>query len=117
MDLSQIGLGVDIETISRFSKIPPTFLHKVFSPLEIKYCQSKSPPSPHFAVRYAAKEAVIKALYSLLVRPPSYSDISVSNSSTGTPFIDLPGYDVKISLSHTATEAIAVVVVCNKPKK
>jgi len=63
MDFS---IGVDIEDISRFSKLSYTskksFYDKIFTKKEIKYCLSKKNPYPHFTVRFCAKEATIKAL-------------------------------------------------------
>jgi len=59
------GLGVDIVEISRVRRLArraPRFLPRVFTSREIAYCRSKKNPWPHFAVRFAAKEAVWKAL-------------------------------------------------------
>lgn len=60
------SLGIDIIEIDRIEKIiqefGDTFLKKVFSEEEIKYCKAKAKPSQHFAARFAAKEAIAKAL-------------------------------------------------------
>ena len=56
-------LGIDCTEISRFRDYHNDKLFKkIFTEKEIKYCLSKSQPSQHFAVRFAAKESVYKAL-------------------------------------------------------
>lgn len=61
-----VGIGTDIVEISRIknavAKWGERFLRKIFTENEISYCYKKKDPFPHLAVRFAAKEAVIKAL-------------------------------------------------------
>ncbi len=60
-----VGLGVDIVEIARMKKIlerTPSFARKVFSCEECCYCEDTAMPEVHFATRFAAKEAVVKAL-------------------------------------------------------
>ena len=60
------GIGVDIEDISRFTGKPfpenKGFYERIFTKKEIEYCLQKANPYQHFAARFCAKEAVIKAL-------------------------------------------------------
>ncbi len=86
------------------------FLTRIFTTDEIAYCQAKKNPWPHFAVRFAAKEAVWKALgdQSLTLR-----DISVSRDKLGRPSAlvlgkKAPGLD--LSLTHSRDYALAVAV-------
>ena len=61
---SNFAIGVDIESISRFKNLKRDksrhFLEKIFTQNELNYCFSKKVPSPHLAVRFAAKEAAEK---------------------------------------------------------
>jgi len=61
-----IGIGTDIENIDRFEKLDiaenNSFLNKIFSKNELEYCFSRKKATPHLAVRFSGKEAIIKAL-------------------------------------------------------
>ena len=79
-----ISIGTDIVQISRFNTLikhnKEKFLNKIFTTEEIKYCNSYSEPSIHFAGKYAAKESIKKALLSNdLCEHISLSDIQVLN--------------------------------------
>jgi len=115
-----IRIGVDNIAISRFDKTllsDSIFLNRCFTSKEQEYCLSKIDPSPHFAVRFAAKEAVIKALsgFDLFLE---YNKIEITNDAKGRPFInyltDEPSYsdlNTDVSLSHSETSAIAFVII------
>jgi len=106
------GLGVDIVEISRVRRLArraPRFLQRVFTSREIAYCRSKKNPWPHFAVRFAAKEAVWKALD----RSLSLKDISVGRGPDGRPRVLLRGRRAAgfaLSLSHSDDYALAVAI-------
>ncbi len=112
------GIGVDIEDTGRFKKIinNKTFLEKIFTDREIEYCRRFSSPDVHFAVRFAAKEAVIKAL-GTANRTLSFNEIEILNKKGGAPFINIRRKSMKkkfvyyISLSHSETKAVAFSVV------
>ena len=103
-------LGVDIVEISRVRDLArrnPKFLTRIFSAEEIAYCKSKKDPWPHFAVRFAAKEAVYKALgkNNILLK-----NISVLRSDSGKPTVLISGKPesrLKLSLSHARDHAVA----------
>ena len=106
------SIGVDIEEITRFSKISfktrQSFYKRIFTKNEIKYCLSKSNPYPHFAVRFCAKEAAIKALKNKKIK---FSDIEVSIKND-KPVLNLPdGKKSMVSLSHTKKYAMAFVIL------
>lgn len=117
----QVGLGVDIVEIARMKAIlarTPSFARRVFSEEERAYCDGKATPEIHYATRFAAKEAVLKALgtgFSGGIRP---RDVEVRRSSKGRPYAVLHGAakevahargvrELPISLSYTHTEAVA----------
>ena len=117
---ASIFTGVDIVTISRF-RTPTTqkqsFLNLCFTPHEQVYCFSKADPAPHFAARFAAKEAVIKALSGLDLYLER-NKIEVFNNEIGRPHLILHTDNNKIlslksdlSISHSETSAIAFVIL------
>ena len=122
MKPDSICAGVDIETISRFneSKITSrTFLNLCFTPLEQQYCLSKAKPAQHFAARFAAKEAATKAL-SGLNQSLEYYKMEITNNSSGRPSLTfltdnpiLKNLIIEVSLSHSDTLAIAIVILYN----
>ncbi len=115
-----ILVGIDCQSIDYFLKLPyndnKRFYEKIFSSTEIKYSLSKARPAQHFAARFAAKEATIKALsYSKL----KLNQINVLNEDGGKPIIKIDinlfkDYDLSVSLSHCDNLAIAVVVGTEK---
>jgi len=107
----ELGLDiVEIERVRRLGKSNPRFLTRVFTAKEIAYCRGKKNPWQHFAVRFAAKEAVWKALDRDGI---GFKDISVSRDARGKPGVLLKGRSVpglKLSLSHSEHYAVAVAV-------
>ena len=107
----EIGLDiVEIERVRQLARRTPRFLARVFTAQEIAYCKAKKNQWQHFAVRFAAKEAVWKALERDGV---SLKDISVSRDSRGKPGVLLKGRPqrgFKLSLSHSERYALAVAV-------
>jgi holo-[acyl-carrier protein] synthase len=119
-----VGIGVDIESIDRFAhnieRHGERFLRKIFTEQEIAYCQRQTRAAQHFAVRFAAKEAVLKALR---YGPGggSLSEIEVVKGPHGEPNIRLSGgmkaladerriSRIHISLSHADTHCVAQAV-------
>ncbi|MFA6317088.1 MAG: holo-ACP synthase [Elusimicrobiota bacterium] len=106
-------LGLDIVEIARVKAVAqkaPRFLTRVFTPEEIAYCRSQARSWQHFAVRFAAKEAVWKALGRLDL---TLKDISVSRTPRGKPGVLIKGRkapEVKVSLSHCDSYAAAVAL-------
>lgn len=112
------SIGVDIIEIDRVEKIisefGESFMKKVFSEYEIKYCLSKAKPSQHFAARFAAKEAVAKALGTGFGKNLLLKDIEVRNDSNGKPEIYFKGEKeerVLISISHCDHYVVAFAVL------
>jgi holo-[acyl-carrier protein] synthase len=117
-NIDDFSVGVDIESIRRFKNLDrkrsKAFLSKIFLRNEIDYCFSKKNPTQHLAVRFTAKEAVIKAVASLGKEPPAFNKIQIKNNAKGAPSVELRGYNVKISMSHCDDKAIAFAVVLKK---
>ena len=121
-----IGTGVDIVEISRIKnaakKWKKSFLEKIFTEKELEYSNEKTSSYQHLAARFAAKEAVVKALGSGLTSRMEWKDIEVWNEASGKPNVRLGGEvkriskdmgvkDIIISMSHTRTYAIANVIL------
>jgi holo-[acyl-carrier protein] synthase len=115
---SDFGIGVDIESISRFKKADAasSFLNRIFTKAELDYCFSCAAPAQHLAARFAGKEAVVKALSGLNRSGAGYKDIEITNEDNGMPSARIlkPGFDdleIKLSLSHGRQEAIAFALI------
>lgn len=117
------AIGCDIEEIDRFCldrEEDARFLTRIFTQSELEYCYSFQHPAPHLAVRFCAKEAVVKALCSIGMKPLEYRCIEIRNHATGVPFVTIrdlescerwADYCIKISLSHSKTTAMAVAII------
>lgn len=118
MNLTGVSIGVDMELISRFKalnrKKNGKFLNKIFTKKEMDYCFLKPAPAQHLAVRFAAKEAIVKAISSLGNKILSLNKIEIIKKANGAPTVKLKGRDVKISLSHCKGQAIAFAIVEKK---
>lgn len=110
-------IGVDCIEIKRFLKFEndDQFLSEIFTDKEIDYCREKRNSCQHYAVRFAGKESVIKAMshYGIRLAP---NQIEILNDITGIPYVILHSehcdqYSVKISLSHSDEMALAFVIV------
>lgn len=117
-----IGVGVDCTEISRFDyKLinNQKFLNKIFTNREIDYCDNKPKPSQHFAVRWAGKEAVLKALSKEGIRVP-FKSIEIIIDANKRPKVKILNknwnkkFKIHISLSHSENIAIAFVVFTKK---
>lgn len=121
------GIGIDIVEIHRIEKSIRTygkqFLERIFTDCEIAYCTSKQSSYGHFAARFAAKEAVAKALATGWSGVFRWRDVEVNNAPTGRPQVALFGNLKKIlekktiflSISHSASIVVAVAVIYETP--
>lgn len=119
-----LGIGCDIIEISRIKHAvqKEAFRERVFAPAEIAYCTGRGQQAAaSFAARFAAKEAVLKALGTGL-RGGSLTEIVVTNDELGKPGVTLSGYylalarklgvkNIQISMSHSKELAMAYVVM------
>ena len=114
-------IGADIVSVLRIEKIiqqhSQRFKERTYTPLEIKYCDSKAVPPIHYAGRFAAKEAIKKALLSSgIVSNINFTVIEILSTESGAPEVQLnhPPLDqisCKVSISHTDDTAIAFALV------
>src|SRR5258708_1654438 len=88
----KFSVGTDIIDVARIKKLikNKNFLDRIFSKEEIHYCSGKKNAAQHFAVRFAAKEAVWKAFTPFtLIKGISHNEISVQRTMTGKPYVQL----------------------------
>jgi holo-[acyl-carrier protein] synthase len=120
--MSLIGTGIDIVEIKQIERLlnrqREKFLERVFTEGEREYCTKKARPAIHLAARFAAKEAVAKALGTGFSQGIQMRDIEVVSSGSEQPHIHLHGaaaqrYNalhctrILLSLSHTREYAVA----------
>lgn len=122
------GTGIDIVDITRFERFvqegnQPLF-NRLFTAGEIEYCVTRKRSAQHYALRFAAKEAFLKALGTGLREGLSWQDIEVVNDHYGKPELVISGearhlfnrYGLKrccLSLSHDGNCAVASVILEN----
>jgi holo-[acyl-carrier protein] synthase len=121
-----VGIGVDVFAVARIARELAKDSHglreQLFTPEEIAYCEAKRYPAPHYAVRFAAKEALFKALGSAQVNGASWREAEVRNERSGRSRLVLHGRlraaasalhadRIFVSLSHTRKWVVANVVL------
>ena len=112
-----LSIGTDIVKIDRIKSLYKNskFLNKIFSFSEIEYCINHKEPYIHLSGKYAAKEAVKKALLSSkIVKTISLIYIEVLNNKDKSPYIKLVNVNnvkYNVSISHDGEYAIAFVII------
>ncbi|HMK61744.1 MAG TPA: holo-ACP synthase [Dissulfurispiraceae bacterium] len=119
------GIGTDIVEIDRIrqavGKWGDRFVKRIFVESELSYCYSKRDPFPSLSARFAAKEAAVKALSSLIANDQIFmSDVIINNEISGKPYIVISERACKyldgdltfhLTLSHERGHAVATVLV------
>jgi holo-[acyl-carrier protein] synthase len=121
-----LGMGVDIVEIRRIrsalERQGERFVDRVFSRGEQQYCRAHRDPAPHYAARFAAKEALFKALGTGWGKGVTWRDVEVERSADGVPSLALHGEARRLaesrkitaahlSLSHGDDSAVAVAIL------
>ncbi|MCC6573618.1 MAG: holo-ACP synthase [Planctomycetes bacterium] len=121
-----IGIGTDIVAVSRIARMleekREDFVARVYTQREVKYCEAQARPNLHFAARFAAKEALMKALGTGWAEGVGFNQIGVANRDDGGPEYELSGRALELlegenasrvwlSLSHTDDFAVATAVI------
>ncbi len=118
------GIGIDIIEIDRIKesvdKYGNSFLNKIYTPTELEYCLNKANKYQHLAARFAAKEAVFKALSTGWNKEVGWKDIEIYNEPNGMPLVKLKGEvqsflsngkSLKISMSHSRDYVTCVAII------
>jgi len=114
-----ITTGIDLIEVKRIQNMieeyGEKFLNKVYTEQEIAYCEKKGKTKyQHYAARFAAKEAVYKALSKNNFKSIEWKEIEILNDPNGRPKMNekkIQGYAIDISLSHLEEFAMANAVV------
>jgi len=116
------GVGTDVIEIERIKcaiqRHGSRLLTRLFTPEELAYCQRVADPSPRLAGRFAAKEAVVKALGTGFREGITWTMIEILNDPLGKPQVTLQGYlqacfpntTVLLSISHCRAYATAMAI-------
>jgi holo-[acyl-carrier protein] synthase len=120
-----LGIGTDIVECLRIARMidhhGEMFITRVYTDAEIDYCSTRKAATQHYAGRWAAKEAVLKALGTGWRRGISWRDIEVLNDRHGAPVVTLRGgaeevcrkagiQQMHLSISHCRSHAIAYAI-------
>jgi holo-[acyl-carrier protein] synthase len=121
-----VGVGSDLFEIARMKReldlSGPNLKRELFTPVEIAYCESKHYPERHYAARFAAKEALFKALATGLQTDMNWLEAEIRNRDSGQPYFILSGRTSEralnngvkntfVSISHTEKWAFANVIL------
>lgn len=122
--MNEHSIGIDTVNVNRIKNIidkyDKAFFKKIFTDLEVDYCQSKPHQFIHFAGKFAAKEATKKALFSINENFfVGFNKIEVCNNKSGMPFIKILSNEIvssninkiKVSISHTDKIATSIVLI------
>ena len=128
--MNVIGIGTDIVECLRIAnmieKHEDVFIQRVYTPGEIEYCGQRKSATQHYAGRWAAKEAILKAIGTGWAKGIQWTDIEVVNEMGGKPFVRLSGqakeicdsmgiHEILISISHCRSFATAFATAVGTP--
>lgn len=120
-----LGLGTDIVDVQRIAKMIADhgdhFIQRTFTPGEIAHCGQRRASAPHYAGRWAAKEAVMKVLGTGFTPDVGWTDIEILNKPSGQPYVTLTGpaksysdrlgiHEILVTISHTDNYATATAI-------
>jgi holo-[acyl-carrier protein] synthase len=121
-----IGVGVDLAEVPRirasFERFGEKFRDRIYTPLEIAYCESKANKYERYAARFAAKEAGMKAIGTGMRRGVRWVDFEVANLPSGKPTLRFHGVsaqyaerlgvtNIALSMTHTSETSMAHVIL------
>jgi holo-[acyl-carrier protein] synthase len=121
-----VSIGIDIIEVGRIREVllrTPRFAERVFTDAERAYCDSRGAvAAQHYAARFAAKEAALKALQTGWRGGISWRDVEVASKESGAPYLIFTGQVLEVfekfgatathlSISHTTQHAIAQVIL------
>jgi holo-[acyl-carrier protein] synthase len=125
--MNVVGIGLDLTEIGRIRELlvkhGERFKERTFTATESAYCDSHTDPAPHYAARFAAKEAVAKALGTGFAQGVGWLDIEVQRTESGQPGVCLHGGAAErakqlgidlwmLTLTHSRDTAAASAIAC-----
>lgn len=127
-----LGIGSDITECLRIARMierhGDLFINRVFTPEEVRYCQNRKQVTQHFAARWAAKQAVLKAIGARWRRGISWLDIEIVSDSRGKASATVRGIlrdivvqqgvrKIMITISHCRSHASAFAIALGGKEK
>jgi holo-[acyl-carrier protein] synthase len=127
-----LGIGADITECLRIARMierhGELFINRVYTPGEVRYCQSRRQSTQHFAARWAAKEAVLKALGISSRRGIVWTDIEIGKVAGGQPSVAVRGAvkdiverlgvaEVLVTIAHCRTHATAYALALGREER
>lgn len=125
-----LGIGIDIIEIERIKKsvnrFGDRFLKKIYTTIELEYSLKKKNTYQHLAARFAAKEAIYKALSNDTSEAYSWQDVEIYNEVNGLPKVKFygnlkdylnHGKELKISMSHSENYVTCVAILYSTKQK
>lgn len=124
-----LGIGTNVTECLRIARMIERhgefFINRVYTPEEIRYCQNRKQTTQHFTGRWAAKEAILRALGVGWQRGITWCDIEVRSEPGGRPVVGVRGgvkelveqlgvTDILVSISHCRTYATATAIAIGK---
>jgi len=104
-----LGIGIDLVEVSRIEQAltrGERFQRRLFTPAEIEYCLRHKAPAKHFAARFAAKEAGMKALGTGWSNGVAWKDFEVRHDSRGRPLLVITGRAAALAVAMGATHSV-----------
>lgn len=120
-----VGIGTDIVECLRIAHMidrhGEQFINRVYTPYEVRFCQERKQATQHYAGRWAAKEAILKAIGIGHRRGISWRDVEVRSDASGKPIVGLTGgardaleqlgvRQILVSISHCRSHATAYAI-------
>lgn len=120
-----VSTGIDIVEIEEMRRAiergGDRLLSRIFTPAEREYCEQRAAKFQHYAGRFAAKEAALKALGTGWAQGVAWKDVEVMNQESGAPILRLTGQAeraaaelgvdrIHLTLSHSARSAVAQII-------
>lgn len=114
--MNVFGIGTDIVECDRIKEMidkhDDMFIDRVYTPAEIEYCSNRKSSTQHFAGRWAAKEAILKALGTGWAKGISWTDIEIRNEMGGQPRVRLGGGARDVCEEKGITEILVSISHC-----
>ena len=116
-----VAVGLDLVDVARFERVKPRVRERLFTKEEARYCVLQQRPAIHFAARFAAKEAVLKALGTGWSGGIAWTDVEILRKEHGGAVVKLSGKAAArakklkirgwhLSMTHTSSTAAAVAI-------
>ena len=128
--MNVVGIGIDIVECDRIAEMikkhDEIFVNRVFTPYEIEYCGKRKAAAQHYAGRWAAKEAILKAMGTGWAKGIRWVDLEIQSLPGGAPIVNISGAarevcdskgisQMLISISHCQSYATAFATAIGLP--